>query len=358
MNEIESDAPVCVTGASGYIAGWIVRYLLEAGYTVHATVRDPSRADSTAHLRALAESSPGTLKLFEADLNEPGSFDDAVAGCELVMHTASPFVLSGYRDARKVLVEPAVEGTRNVLESVNRTESVQRVVLTSSVAAIFGDNADIARTPDGVFTEAQWNTSSTLHHNPYQYSKVEAERLAWQMGEAQSRWDLVTINPALVFGPSLTAASRSGSIDTLLQLGDGRLRDGVPRLSMGVVDVRDVAQAHLLAGYSPAAQGRYILCAGTRTMLQMANALRGRFNGGYAFPRRELPKALVWLFGPVKGPITRRFVSRNVGIPVRFDNSRSRRLGVRYREVETTLAEHFEQAVDDGLLERRGRRAA
>lgn len=358
MTETHFYGPVCVTGASGYIAGWIVRYLLEAGHTVHATVRDPERADSVAHLKALGQSSPGTLKLFGADLGRPGSFDDAVAGCTTVMHTASPFVMSGFRDARRALLEPAVEGTRNVLAAVDRVESVQRVVLTSSVAAIFGDNADIGATPDGVFTEAQWNTTSSLGHNPYQYSKVEAERLAWKTCEAQSRWDLVTINPAMVFGPSLTAASRSGSIDTLLQLGDGRLRDGVPRLSMGVVDVRDVAQAHLLAAATPTAPGRYILCAGTRTMLQMARSLRSRYKDGYAFPRRELPKALVWAVGPLKGPITRRFVQRNVGIAPRFDNARSRELGVRYREVEGTLAEHFEQARQDGLLQRGRSKAA
>lgn len=295
MTEFESDAPVCVTGASGYIAGWIVRYLLEAGHTVHATVRDPEKTSSVAHLQAVAAEAPGSLRLFQADLNAEGSFDEAVEGCGVVMHTASPFVLSGYRDARSALLKPAVEGTRNVLGSVDRCASVQRVVLTSSVAAIFGDNADIGDTPDGVFNEAQWNTSSSLHHNPYQYSKAEAERMAWQICEAQSRWDMVSINPAMVFGPSLTPASRSGSIDTLLQLGDGRLRDGVPRLGIGVVDVRDVAQAHLLAAFTPSAEGRYILCAGTRTMLQMANSLRGRFNGAYSFPRRELPKSLVWL---------------------------------------------------------------
>ncbi|MGB0212535.1 SDR family oxidoreductase [Algiphilus sp.] len=358
MTEIDTEAPVCVTGASGYIAGWIVRYLLEAGHTVHATVRNPAKPSAVAHLERIAAETPGTLHLFAADLNTPGSFDAAVAGCQLVMHTASPFVLSGYRDAESALVRPAVEGTRNVLAAVDRTSSVRRVVLTSSVAAVFGDNIDIRDTPAGVFTEAQWNASSSVRHNPYQYSKAAAERVAWDICARQDRWDLVAINPAMVFGPSLTASSQSGSIDTLVQLGDGRLRDGVPRLSMGVVDVRDVAQAHLLAGFRPDAEGRYILCAGTRTMLQMATNLRSRFGDRYRFPRRELPKSLVWLVGPLKGPVTRRFVTRNVGIPLRFDSGRSKALGIRYREPEKTIAEHFEQAVRDGLLSRDRRAAA
>ncbi|MCR9090293.1 aldehyde reductase [Algiphilus sp.] len=356
MTTIDAKAPVCVTGASGYIAGWIVRYLLEAGHTVHATVRDPSKQSSVGHLQAIAEAQPGTLKLFAADLNQPGSFDEAVQGCQVVMHTASPFVLSGYDDAEAALVRPAVDGTRNVLEAVNRCADVQRVVLTSSVAGIYGDSADIRNTENGVFTEADWNTTSSVDHNPYQYSKVAAERVAWEICKAQSRWDMVTINPAMVLGPSLTNASQSASIDLLRQLADGRLHDGVPRLSMGIVDVREVARAHLLAAFTPEAEGRYILCSASRTMLQMATTLKSRFRDGYRFPKRELPKPLVWLFGPMKGPVTRRFISRNAGYDIRFDNSRSRQLGVVYRTPEETLVEHFQQIIDDGQI--RSRKAA
>lgn len=358
MTTIDTQAPVCVTGASGYIAGWIVRYLLEEGHTVHATVRDPSKQSSVAHLQAIDAQAPGTLKLFAADLNQPGSFDDAVQGCQVVMHTASPFVLSGYEDAEAALVRPAVDGTRNVLESVNRCPDVRRVVLTSSVAGIYGDSADILDTENGVFTEDYWNTTSSVDHNPYQYSKVAAERAAWEICKAQDRWDMVTINPAMVLGPSLTQSSQSASIDMLRQLADGRLRDGVPHISMGIVDVRDVARAHLLAAFAPQAEGRYILCSESRTMLQMATTLRSRFGNAYRFPKRELPKPLVWLFGPMKGPVTRRFITRNAGYDVRFDNSRSRELGVVYHTPEDTLAEHFQQLLDDGMIRPSKRTAA
>ena len=96
-NSPAAHSPVLVTGASGYIATWIVRYLLEAGHSVHATVRDPARASSVAHLLKAAEGTPGTLRLFKADLLAEGSFDEAMQGCELVMHTASPFVLTPLR---------------------------------------------------------------------------------------------------------------------------------------------------------------------------------------------------------------------------------------------------------------------
>ena len=353
---IPPQLPVLVTGASGYIAGWIVKYLLDEGYTVHATVRDPARASSVAHLLRLAEKAPGTLRLFKADLLDEGSFDAAMAGCGVVMHTASPFIMEGYTDAYEALVRPAVEGTRHVLEAVNRSPSVQRVVLTSSIASVVGDNIDLRQAPGGVLTEAQWNTTSSVDHNPYQFSKVQAERKAWEINKAQERWDLVTINPSMVYGPALTPSSQSASIDTMIQMGDGRLLMGVPHLVYGVVDVREVARAHLLAAFTPDAHGRYILSARELTMLQIGRILRRHFGWSYPFPLMQAPKFVVWAVGPLMGPVTREFVARNVNHPLRIDNARSRKeLGVQYRQVEETFVEHFQQVIDDGLLKKRRR---
>lgn len=345
--------PILVTGASGFIAGWIIKYLLEEGYTVHGTVRDPAKTTSVAHLLKIAEKAPGTLKLFKADLLDKGSFHAAAQGCGIVMHTASPFIIEGFTDANEALVRPAVEGTRNVLEAVNASSTVTRVVLTSSVASVYGDNIDLRKTSGGIFTEADWNTTSTVDHNPYQYSKVAAERAAWDICKAQDRWDMVTINPSMVYGPALTASSQSASIDTMRQMGDGRLRTGVPRLTFGVVDVRDVARAHILAAFNSAAKGRYLLTNAELSMLQIAKILRSKFGGKYPFPGMEVPKLVVWLFGPLMGPVTRDFVAKNVGIPVRFDNRRSRQeLSLQYHPVEQTLTEHFQQLLDDGLVKK------
>lgn len=348
-----SQAPVLVTGASGYIASWLVRYLLEAGHTVHATVRDPKRKDSVKHLYQLAEGQPGTLHLFSADLLKQGSFSEAMQGCEVVMHTASPFLLDGFTDANEALVRPAVEGTRNVLASANHTPSVRRVVLTSSVVSVYGDVIDARELPDNILNETHWNTTSSVDHSPYNYSKVLAEREAWRIQEEQDRWDLVTINPGMVFGPSLTTLSHSASIDTLISMGDGRLKTGVPDLISGVVDVRDVARAHMLAAFKPDAFGRYLLVAGELSLLDMGRILRNRFGNQYPFPRTTVPKFLAWAFGPMVGPVTRKFISRNVGYPIRFDNQRSLDLGMRYHPISQTLEEHFQQVVSDGLLEKR-----
>lgn len=353
MTVINPQAPILVTGASGYVAGWIVRQLLERGHDVRATVRDPAKKSSVAHLEQIAAASSGTLTLFKADLLDEGAFDAAMAGCELVIHTASPFVITGFKDANEALVRPALEGTRNVLASVGRTPTVKRVVLTSSVAATYGDNVDVRQVPGGVFDETHWNTTSSVDHQPYLYSKTVAEQEAWALQKQQQRWDLVCINPGLVMGPALTTNSISASITTLQQFGDGTLKFGAPRMWNGLVDVRDVAEAHIRAGFTPDANGRYILCGDTLSLLEMASALRARFGSRYPFPLTPVPKILFWLVAPFYG-YTRDFVWRNMGIPIAFNNARSREgLGIQYRDVREAVCEHFQQLIDDGLVKRR-----
>lgn len=185
--KIDRSAPVLVTGGNGYIASWLVKYLLDDGIDVHATVRNPSDNSKVGHLSRIAESAPGALTLFEADLLDDGAFDEAMAGCQLVFHTASPFAIFRIKDAQRQLVDPAVNGTRNVLESANRVESVHRVVLTSSVVSICGDNRDLQDAPGDMFTEHDWNTTSSVTHQPYNYSKVVAEKTAWEIADAQDR---------------------------------------------------------------------------------------------------------------------------------------------------------------------------
>ncbi|PID52937.1 MAG: diaminohydroxyphosphoribosylaminopyrimidine deaminase, partial [Micrococcales bacterium] len=154
--DIDTTAPALVSGATGYLAGWIVKGLLDAGVTVHAAVRDPGNEAKVAHLKRLGDQAPGELRLFSADLLEPGSYAEAMAGCAYVFHTASPFIRS-FEDPQTELVDPAVKGTTSVLTTANETPSVCRIVLTSSVAAIYSDAADCAFAPGGVLTEDVWN---------------------------------------------------------------------------------------------------------------------------------------------------------------------------------------------------------
>lgn len=343
-----SDRTVVVTGASGYLGSWIVKEALDAGYTVRGTVRDPDDPAKTHHLREL----PGAerLTLHRADLLEPGAFHPVVAGADAVIHSASPFFTQNVDNAREKLVRPAVEGTRNVLTAAGATPSVRRVVLTSSVAAVMGDAREGADHPGRRVDESCWNNVSSESYDPYSYSKAAAERTAWEDSSCQSQWDLVVVNPAFIIGPSLSRRLDATSVSLIRQLGDGTFRSGVPALTVGFVDVRDVALAHIRALEQPAASGRFILAERVATFPEMAKVLRGRFGSAYPLPRRTVPKALFWLLAPKLG-IDRRYVARNVGIPFELDTTRSREiLGIEYRDTRETVVEHFQQLIDAGAL--------
>ena len=349
MTDIDTSAPVLVTGATGYVAGWIVKGLLDAGCTVHAPVRDPDNAAKLKHLNDIAANAPGEIRYFKADLLDDGSYDEAMRGCVVVFHTASPFTVD-VKDPQRELIDPAVNGTRNVLESANRAESVKRVVLTSSCAAIYGDNADVANAPNGRLDESVWNTSSSIAHNPYFYSKTLAEKEAWKIAEAQDRWQLVVVNPSLVIGPALQARPTSESFNILLQIGGGALKSGAPRWGMGVVDVRDLADAQLAAGFKPEANGRNIVSGHETDMLAMALTLQDKYGKDYPLPSRAAPKWLAWLMAPMLGGgLTRKAVANNVNIPWRADNSKGKQeLGATYRPLKTSMEDMFQQMIDAG----------
>ena len=351
MKEIDKDKPVMVTGTTGYVAGWIVKKLLDEGYTVHAAVRDPENREKLIHLDALADHAPGTIVYFKADLLDDGSYAQAMNGCEVVFHTASPFTIT-VKDPQKELIDPARLGTRNVLEQANRTESVKRVVLTSSCAAIYGDNADLENTANGVFTEDDWNVSSSLDHQPYSYSKTLAEKEAWRICGEQHRWDLVVINPSLVIGPGINPKGTSESFNLIRQFGDGSMKSGAPAWGIGVVDVRDLADAHVRAAFTPSARGRHIVSGHNTDFPSLAKLLIARFGDAYPFPKKVLPKWLVWLVAPmVNAAMTRKMVSRNVNYPWRADNSKSiRDLNMHYRLLEASMVDFFQQMIDAGTV--------
>lgn len=353
MTNIDKTKPLLVTGGSGFIASWVIKQLLDKGHIVHTTVRDLNSKSKYQHLLDMAEKAKGSLQVFEADLMKDGSFDEAMQNCELLMHMASPFLIQGVKDAETQLIEPAKQGTRNVLESANRTTSVKRVVVTSSVVAMYGDNIDAQNAPNGILTEADWNTTSNVKHQPYAYSKTLAEKEAWEIYKKQNQWDLITINPGFVLGPSLTKRTDSTSISTVIQLADGTFKSGAPELWFGIVDVRDIAKAHIKAGFNPSAKGRHIICNESATFLDMANILKAEFGDKYQFPKRKAPKMMMWLLAPLVG-VTREFVSKNVGIPLSIDNSKSKtELGMDYIPLKQTLVEQFQQLVDDGLVKKK-----
>lgn len=332
-----------VTGGSGFVAGHLIIQLLEAGETVHATVRDLRRADKLAPLVALQQRFPDKLRIFEADLLKPGSFDAAMQGCDVVHHVASPFKMpEQIRDGVKEMVEPALHGTENVLASVGRTPSVRRVVMTSTVGAIFGDYIDVINLMNGVCSEQYFNQTSMPQYNSYHYSKVVAEQRAWEIAGQQQHWDLVCINPGLVLGPTPSAASESGSLFLLDELFGGKLFFGVPDLGFTTVDVREVAFAHIAAANTASARGRYILAHEQMTLfIDLAQMVRPVHDRPSRLPGRQTPRWLVRLIGPLFG-LSRVYVDNHVGIRFTCDNRRSiAELGVQYRPLAETMADHY-----------------
>lgn len=343
-------SPVLVTGASGFIASHIVQQLLERGYRVRATVRDPEMARAEGHLTGLRGAAE-RLELTGADLLTSGAFDNGVRDCEYVIHTASPYALDA-ADPQVDLVEPAVRGTISVLESCRGSHSMRRVVLTSSGAAIT-DRAD-----GHLNAESDWNTRSSLTRNPYYYSKTLAEQAAWQFMEAgKPRFDLVVINPFYVIGPSLVPGINT-SHASLIGLTNGRI-PGIMSLEWPLVDVRDVARAHILAMENPAAAGRYIVAAETRTVRQVVELLRGKGWGArYKLPSIGLDNgigvALSRLAVGFQPSGTRDYMRSHLGGEMRFDNSKARReLGIEFRDVDQTILETMDALERWGHLGRR-----
>ncbi len=329
-------APILVTGATGFIASRIVEQLLASGRTVRGTVRSLKKTQDLAPLRAL----PGArerLELVEAELLADGSFDRAAAGCESVVHAASPYVLTVTNPQRE-LVDPAVNGTRNVLASCERAR-VARVVLTSSMAAVTDEPES-----DRVLTEADWNTKSSIARNPYYYSKTLAERAAWDfMRQRQPLFDLIAINPFLVIGPSLVPGLNTSN-QVFVDLLKGTY-PGIVGLTWGFVDVRDVAAAHVRAMDTPSASGRYICAGETASMRTVVGVLkRHGWGDGYKLPVVGLDNpvgdVIVKLGSYVQPQGVGSYLRTHVGRVPRYDTSKVRReLGIHFRPLEETIVD-------------------
>ncbi|KAJ1549179.1 hypothetical protein HK405_008496, partial [Cladochytrium tenue] len=264
-----------VTGGSGFVGSHCVFQLLEAGYTVRATVRNLSKAQYVRDVlrdAGLADPDTAALTFFAADLNADEGWAEAVSGCDYVLHVASPFPLQAPADEDE-LIRPAREGTLRVLRAA-RDAKVKRIVVTSSVAAVAYGHAEKTATYD----ETAWSeVPNMVKANAYRKSKTLAERAAWDFIESEGGgMEMAVINPVGIFGP-FWGNEINSSIEVIRMMVSGSI-PAYPKIYAGLVDVRDVASLHLLAmTHAKAKNERFIAVAGNSLKLsEMAAILKAR----------------------------------------------------------------------------------
>lgn len=341
---------VCVTGASGYIASHIVKQLLERGYTVRGTVRNADDRAKYGWLKSLEEGTSGKLELFTADLLVEGSYDRAVEGCELVCHTAA-VVQFGSKDPKKDIVDPSVDGTRNVFNSVLKAQTAKRVVVTSSVSAVLNYFQERGKT----FTEEDWHQELTLK-SPYDMAKTLAEKLAWKMCQdqkAKGGWsfELVSICPGLVMGDVLNVQhASSAGLKTITQLMDGTL-PMAPDFYFSLIHVRDVALAHVLGLEKPEASGRYLVTeAGTHSLIDMARVIKTEYPDARV-PTVTMPTALLYVASLVTPMLSLDMARRMAGTVSYFSNRRvTSELGLTLIPPEQAILDSAKYLIEQGLV--------
>ena len=334
---------VLVTGGSGYLGGWCLVELLRRGYRVRTTVRDASRE---AEVRTGIETEVDAgdrLTVLPADLSSDDGWGQAVEGCDYVMHVASPFPPVQPKDPDELIV-PAREGTLRVLRAALEA-GVERIVVTSSVAAVGGSTSRSSRP----LTEEDWTDSDNPKLTPYTRSKTIAERAAWglveERGEAAK---LAVVNPGAILGP-LLSDDRSFSLELIERLLKGM--PGTPRLGYSIVDVRDVADLQVRAMTAPEAGGeRFIAVNEFRWMSEVAAVLRDRLGPGASkVPKRAVPDLLVRGMA-IFDPSVRSIVGQ-LGRRVETSSEKARTLlGWSPRPVEETVVDCAQSLISEKVV--------
>jgi nucleoside-diphosphate-sugar epimerase len=324
---------VLVTGGSGYLGGWCVVELLRRGYRVRTTVRDLAREAEVRATVGTQVDAGDRLTVVAADLLDDAGWGDAVSGCDYVLHVASPFPPAQPKDPDELIV-PARDGTLRVLEA-SLDAGVDRIVVTSSVAAISGSGKPVSGRP---LDERDWSDPANPKLSPYACSKTVAERAAWDfMAERGATDKLATVNPGAIIGPVLND-DRSFSLQAIERLLGGM--PGVPRIGFSFVDVRDVADLEIRAMTAPEAGGeRFVAVESFRWMEDVAAVLRDRMGEAAAkVPTRTVPNLLVRAMA-IFDPGVRSIVGQ-LGRKTEASSEKARRrLGWSPRPIDETIVE-------------------
>ncbi|XP_042032025.1 tetraketide alpha-pyrone reductase 2 [Salvia splendens] len=262
----------CVTGGTGLVAAYLIKSLLEKGYIVRTTARDPENTDKVGYLMQL-KGAKERLKIMRADLVEEGSFDAAVEGVDGVFHVASPVLVANDDNVKEKLIDPCINGTLNVLKSCKKSISVKRVVLTSSCSSIrYRFDAEEA----SPLNESHWSDPEYCkrYNLWYGYAKTVAEKEAWDFAH-ENGLDLVVVNPSFVIGPLLAPQPTSTLLLTLALIKG--VRGEYPNTRIGFVHIYDVVNAHILAMEESEASGRLICSSSVAHWSEIIQMLRAKY---------------------------------------------------------------------------------
>jgi dihydroflavonol-4-reductase len=332
---------VFVSGGSGYIAGYIIRQLVNEGWAVHTSIRN---LRTEAKVRTLLNVDNDKLAFFAADLLNDDGWDEAISGCSHVVHVASPLPTNAVKHEDELII-PAREGALRVLRAA-RAAGVKRLVMTSSMAAIaYGHGRG-----EYTFTEADWTDVNHPDAYPYVKSKTLAERAArdWVAAEG-GKMEFCTINPAAVLGP-VWGNDFSASIEAVKKLLDGSM-PGCPDFGFGIVDVRDVADLHIRALTAPNMAGERFLASGPfLKMIEIARILKdGMGVDGRKVPTRKLPDFLVKL-SALFDPVVKQVVGE-LGKVRHVDASHALAvLGWQTRPPEQSILDTARSLIDTGVV--------
>ncbi|MEJ6395658.1 NAD-dependent epimerase/dehydratase family protein [Gymnodinialimonas sp. 2305UL16-5] len=320
---------VLLTGVTGFIAKRIALDLLNAGHNVRGSLRNVARSEEVRDALRPHLTSPAALNqlsFIELDLTKDDGWTDAMAGVDVVMHTASPFPMASPKDEND-LIRPAIDGTLRALRAA-QSAGVTRVILTSSVAAIEAKDKTDPLGPE------DWSDPDHPIATAYYKSKTLAERAAWDFVADHPEMQLTTINPALVLGAPLD--QNYGTSLALIERVMGGKDPAVPSLGFGIVDVADISAMHIASMDKPVSIGnRYIGSSGSMTMPDMAAYLAN------AYPDRKIstrvaPKWLLRVLG-IFDPSVRTILPQ-LGRRPKFDAQTTERdLGISFTSVNTAI---------------------
>nr|AHL46451.1 dihydroflavonol 4-reductase [Fragaria x ananassa] len=264
---------VCVTGASGFVGSWLVMRLLERGYTVRATVRDPTNAKKVKHLLDLPKAATH-LTLWKADLADEGSFDEAIKGCSGVFHVATPMDFES-KDPENEVIKPTINGVLDIMKACLKAKTVRRLVFTASAGSV-----NVEETQKPVYNESNWSDVEFCRRVKmtgwmYFVSKTLAEQEAWKFAK-ENNIDFITIIPTLVIGPFLMPAMPPSLITGLSPLFGNEGHYSIIKQGQ-FVHLDDLCQSHIYLYEHPKAEGRYICSSHDATIHEIAKLLREKY---------------------------------------------------------------------------------